>query len=65
MSKNIFEISIETVQREAEEMIGRRLTYEELYTVQKGIEGGLLFDISTVYRAAFEDAVKSNSISGD
>ena len=62
-SKNIFEISIESVQREAEEMIERRLTDEELHIVQKGIEAGLLFDISTVYRAAIEEATEYNSVS--
>ncbi len=57
--KNIFEISIEWVQLEAKELIGRDLTDEELHTVKKGIEAGLLFDIDTVFRTAIENAVLS------
>lgn len=64
-NKNIFEISVEAVQREAEEIVGRRLTWEELYRAQKGIEAGLFFDIDTVYRTAIEEAVESNSASGN
>jgi len=63
--ENIFEISVESVQREAERMIGRRLTDDELYSVQKGFEAGLNFDIDTVYRTAIEDAVESCSAASD
>lgn len=44
------------VQIEAEEIIGRKLTEEELYQVQKGIEWGLGTSIDIVYRAAIEEA---------
>lgn len=64
-NENIFEMSVESVQREAESMIGRGLTDEQLYRVRKGIEAGLNFDIDTVYRTAIEDAAQSDSASGD
>ena len=55
--ENIFEISIEWVQLEAEELINRRLSEEELHSVKKGIEWGLLTDIDTVFKAAITTAV--------
>ena len=54
----IFRISVQWVQLEAIKLIGRRLTDDELYSVKKGIESGLLFDIDTVFRTAIENAVQ-------
>ena len=59
--KNIFEISYEWVQQEAERLIKRRLTDEELYSVKKGIEWGLLTDIDTVFSTAIIEATKIDS----
>jgi len=59
-SENIFEISIEWVQTEAKKLIDRRLTDDEIYSVKKGIESGLFFDIETVFRTAIENTTKSN-----
>ncbi|MGE0087130.1 MAG: hypothetical protein AB7S75_22220 [Desulfococcaceae bacterium] len=56
--KNIFEIPIELVQIEAEKIIRRRLTDDEIYSVKKGIEAGLYFDIETVIRTSIEDALR-------
>lgn len=55
--ENIFSISVEWVQLESERLIKRRLTDNELYSVKKGIEWGLLTDIDTVFKAAIEEAV--------
>lgn len=55
--ENIFSIPVESVQEEATRIIKRRLTEEELLSVKKGIEWGLLTDIDTIYRAAIEMAV--------
>lgn len=56
LGKVIYCIHELDVQIEAQRIIGRNLTEEELYDVQKGIEAGLSFDIDTVYRAAIEEA---------
>ena len=54
----IFKISYDWVQLEATELIGRKLTFEELHYVKKGIEAGLLFDIDTVFNTAIPNAVE-------
>ena len=59
--KNIFEISFEWVQLEAERLIKRRLTNEELYSVKKGIEWGLLTDIDIVFSTAIREATNKES----
>jgi len=59
--ENIFSISVEWVQQEAEEVIKRRLSDDELLSVKKGIESGLLFGIDTVFRAAITEAVRISS----
>ena len=55
--ENIFSISIEHVQLEAERIINRRLTDDELQKVKKSIEWGLLTDIDTVFDAAIKTAI--------
>jgi len=57
-SKYIFKISFSEVQEEAQQIIGRKLSEEELHVVKKGIEWGLLTDIDTVLHAAIEQAVE-------
>jgi hypothetical protein len=54
----IFYITYDWVQQEALRYINRKLTDEELYSVKKGIEAGLLFDIDTVFEAAITNAVE-------
>lgn len=58
-NENIFEISIEWVQLESERLINRRLTEEELSSVKKGIEWGLLTDIDTVFSTAILNASRA------
>jgi len=55
--EKIFSISVEWVQQEAEKLIKRRLTEDELYSVKKGIEWGLLTDIDIVFKTAIEEAI--------
>ena len=53
----VFAITIEDLQNEAREKIGRELTEEEIYIAKKGLENGLLFDIDTVYRTIFTEMI--------
>lgn len=45
----LFCITKETMQNEAREKLGRLLTDDELDIAKKGLEGGLMFDIDTVF----------------
>jgi hypothetical protein len=56
--KNVFEISIEDLQSEAIEKLGRTLTEVEIDIAKKGLEEGLLFDIDTVYGTIFSEMIK-------
>ena len=57
----IFSITKEWVQEEAKQIIKRNLTDEEVYSVKKGIESALLFDIDTIFKTAIKEAVSNNS----
>ena len=59
-SEVIFSITIEDLQNEATNQIGRRLTEYELHSAKKGIECGLSFDIETVFQTAIEESVEEN-----
>lgn len=54
----LFSVTTEELQNEAVDRIGRKLTDEELYTAQKGIESGLSFGIETIFRTAIDDSVE-------
>jgi hypothetical protein len=60
-SKAVFAITEDHVQLEAERIVGRRLTRDEMYFATKGIEAGLSFDVDTVYATAIEEAVEQAS----
>lgn len=55
----IFSITVEWVQLEAERLVGRRLTDDELSSVKKGIEWGLLTDIDIIFKTAILNAIKT------
>jgi len=54
----IFSVTVEDLQNEATNRIGRKLTDDELHIAKNGIEAGLLFDIETVIKTAIEEAIK-------
>lgn len=57
-TKNAFEISLEDLQFEARERIGRELSEEEILLAKKGLENGLLTSIDAVYRTIFSEMTK-------
>ena len=59
MEEYIFTISVEWVQLEAERYIGRRLNEDELSSVKKGLEWGLLYDFDTILKTAISNAIDS------
>lgn len=54
----IFSVTVEELQQEAINRIGRKLTDNELCAASKGIECGLSFDIETIFQTAIEEAVE-------
>lgn len=55
--KLVFSITLEDLQSEALEKIGRTLTEEEILVAKKGLESGLLTDINTVYATIFREMI--------
>ena len=56
--KLVFSITLEDLQSEALEKIGRTLTDEEILVAKKGLESGLLTDINTVYATIFYEMIE-------
>ncbi len=53
----VFAITLEDLQSESLENIGRILTDEEIYIAKKGLEFGLLTNIDTVYKTIFTEMI--------
>lgn len=53
----VFAITLDDLQSESLEKIGRTLTDEEIHIAQKGLEFGLLTDIGTVYKTIFTEMI--------
>lgn len=59
MKNNIlFSISIDDLQTEALERIGRTLSEDEIILAKKGLESGLLSGIAFVYNAIFCELIE-------
>ncbi len=59
--KIIFSVTIEDLQNEAVNRIGRPLADSELHIASKGIDWGLSFDIETVFAAAIDEAIENTT----
>jgi hypothetical protein len=49
----IFSITVEDIQHEARNKLGRTLTEDEIIVAKDGLEWGLLTDIETIYSTIF------------
>jgi hypothetical protein len=55
----VFSITLQDLQYESLERIGRILTEQEIHVAKKGLEAGLLTDIDTVYGAIFSEMIEN------
>lgn len=55
--ESVFSITIEDLQAEALEKIGRVLNDEEIEVAKKGLMCGLMMDIDSVYYAIFNEMI--------
>jgi len=54
----VFAITVEDLQNEANEKIGRKLNDDEIEVAKKGLEFGLLTDIDSVYNTILFEMIK-------
>lgn len=54
----VFAITVEDLQNEANEKIGRKLNDDEIAVAKKGLEFGLLTDIDSVYNTILFEMIK-------
>ncbi len=56
-AENVFAISIDDLQFEAMEKLGRELNEEEIQIAKKGLEYGLLTNIQVTYNTIFTEMI--------
>jgi hypothetical protein len=56
----VFAIFVEDVQQEAERLVHRRLTDDEIHSVRKSLGWGLTWDLDVVCKIAIEIAVQDD-----
>ena len=57
LKQPVFCITLEDLQAEALEKLGRELNDEEIEVVKKGLMWGLMTDIGTVYNTIFNEMI--------
>jgi hypothetical protein len=57
-NKSVFSITLQDLQYESLERIGRILTEQEIHVAKKGLESGLLTDIDSVYKTIFSEMIE-------
>lgn len=57
-TKTIFSITEGDIQIEAKELLGRRLTADEIQIAKKGLESGILTGIDIVYKTILLEMIK-------
>jgi hypothetical protein len=57
-SPSVFAITEEDVQLQAMEKIGRKVKKEEMETVKKGLEWGILTGIDPIYQTIFHEMLE-------
>lgn len=55
--ESLFSITLDDLQTEALEKIGRELNAEEIEVARKGLMWGLMTDIDTVYNTIFKEMI--------
>lgn len=55
--ENVFVITIEDLQFESKEKLGRELNEEEILIAKKGLQNGLLTNIDVVYNTIFSEMI--------
>jgi len=57
-TKTIFSITEGDIQIEAQELLGRRLTADEIQIAKKGLESGILTGIDIIYKTILLEMIK-------
>ncbi len=56
--ESVFTITLQDLQYESVERIGRELNEDEIHIAKKGLESGLLTDIDSVYNTIFSEMIE-------